>query len=814
MAQLQTSTVSGNLNVTGSLTVTGSSTFLSTLSGTSAQFVAITCSNFSPAITISPAGATNQIQFNSGSALSADPNFVWDNVNDRLGVGTSSPNYKLHVDGDVSFGGYEYLSGSNFVLKKAKLYARGQGFAQSFVSVVYLNNQQINGSVTRGLQLTIISGSTLTVVSSTVYDTHASTVASNNLATAISGMTTGQIGVLTSYDAWEGAITTNLLNAAMAVGLTKLATVNSSPMRRPYAAVFQGSSDELTPNEVVEVMILQDTPGTNGAVIYSDLVTDGNGATATISNAYSTNALYSTNPATSSPSLIVNQAGNVGINTNTTQNDFAKFIVRPQANNLIALTQINNSSSIIAWDDAGVSNTLRLAGNPIAFTGDGGSGAEHARINSAGNFGIGTNNPSNKLHVKSSGEIVSFETTSGTGNNYLRFKNAASNLGYFGWGSSGNNHLNISNEATGDITFIAGGSERLRISGSTGNVGIGTTSPSSLLHVNGNTLVAGDLAVNGGDITSTSALLNISSSGDVRINKDIFVIDNSLFVSGSSALVVDRRGAGEGTGGIYFVSASVPLEQFSAGSGTLTLDGVISSTVSRFQMLSVNKDLHLSAQPNLLNNPIPAITQNDKSPWPIGIGTTYASGIDVYIKGTAITIEGNISVPSGGSLQLTGSNIAFSSGNGVDFSANSNAAGMTSELLDDYEEGSFTPTLAGPTSITYDAAGRQGNYVKVGDLVLVTIRIEPASIAGAGALTITGLPFVSSGTSFGTTWIANCRANNLATSLITVIGEIGGGSTTVSLFKRTASSTTDTALLASDLSVSSAIRVTLSYRTA
>ncbi len=39
-----------------------------------------------------PAGANTQIQFNSSGAFGANTNFVWDNINGWLGIGTSSPN--------------------------------------------------------------------------------------------------------------------------------------------------------------------------------------------------------------------------------------------------------------------------------------------------------------------------------------------------------------------------------------------------------------------------------------------------------------------------------------------------------------------------------------------------------------------------------------------------------------------------------------------------------------------------------------------------------------------------------------------------
>ena len=88
----------------------------------------------------------------------------------------------------------------------------------------------------------------------------------------------------------------------------------------------------------------------------------------------------------------------------------------------------------------------------------------------------------------------------------------------------------------------------------------------------------------------------------------------------------------------------------------------------------------------------------------------------------------------------TSGNLAFPSGNGIDFSANSNAGGATSELLDDYEEGDFTPTWQATTnSGTWAATGR---YTKIGRLVTVEVKQTSGQVsASAGDHIIDGLPF-------------------------------------------------------------------------
>jgi hypothetical protein len=90
----------------------------------------------------------------------------------------------------------------------------------------------------------------------------------------------------------------------------------------------------------------------------------------------------------------------------------------------------------------------------------------------------------------------------------------------------------------------------------------------------------------------------------------------------------------------------------------------------------------------------------------------------------------------------------FSSGNGIDFSATTDASGMTDELFDDYEEGTWTPILTTTGSdfgsVTHNAS-RSGTYTKVGRMVTAhcyltwnNITFGPAS----GELAVGGLPYV------------------------------------------------------------------------
>jgi len=92
-------------------------------------------------------------------------------------------------------------------------------------------------------------------------------------------------------------------------------------------------------------------------------------------------------------------------------------------------------------------------------------------------------------------------------------------------------------------------------------------------------------------------------------------------------------------------------------------------------------------------------------------------------------------------LTLTDGNLVVASGHGIDFSATSDGAGTdSSELLDDYEEGAWTPSfLTGGTSISYNV--QFGKYTKIGRIVYAELYIQ-GSITGNGQqIQVQGLPY-------------------------------------------------------------------------
>jgi hypothetical protein len=124
--------------------------------------------------------------------------------------------------------------------------------------------------------------------------------------------------------------------------------------------------------------------------------------------------------------------------------------------------------------------------------------------------------------------------------------------------------------------------------------------------------------------------------------------------------------------------------------------------------------------------------------------------------------------------------------------------------LDDYEEGTWTPSLGG--TATYNE--QIGTYTKIGNVVTVSGRIH-VNIKGTGSGTIvSGLPFTSAASyPYG---IAIGKYLNIASSAFTVYGDLAASSSVFELFCTTAAGTGN--YVASVFADSTQITFTFTYR--
>ena len=126
-----------------------------------------------------------------------------------------------------------------------------------------------------------------------------------------------------------------------------------------------------------------------------------------------------------------------------------------------------------------------------------------------------------------------------------------------------------------------------------------------------------------------------------------------------------------------------------------------------------------------------------------------------------------------GLLQVLGGQIEFPATQNPSAGANT---------LDDYEEGTWTPSLGG--SATYTT--QSGKYRKVGALMFIRGRIG-INVLGTGSTNvISGVPFAAS----DDTPCAISESSSLATAVVSLNGSIT--STSISMYSRTAAATSDT----------------------
>jgi hypothetical protein len=105
------------------------------------------------------------------------------------------------------------------------------------------------------------------------------------------------------------------------------------------------------------------------------------------------------------------------------------------------------------------------------------------------------------------------------------------------------------------------------------------------------------------------------------------------------------------------------------------------------------------------------------------------------------SIGGVITLTSTG-IDVTG-DIVLGTSNGIDFGDAGGSGTANSNLLDDYEEGSWNPVFEGTTDAGTNTYDKQlGYYTKIGNLVTATLRIRTDALSGmTGNLRLAGLPF-------------------------------------------------------------------------
>jgi len=157
--------------------------------------------------------------------------------------------------------------------------------------------------------------------------------------------------------------------------------------------------------------------------------------------------------------------------------------------------------------------------------------------------------------------------------------------------------------------------------------------------------------------------------------------------------------------------------------------------------------------------------------------STAASGT----AGGTVSLTQQMSLDTSGNQTLNiGNWVQGTAAKGINFTANSAAAGKTSQLLNWYEEGTWTPTLTPSTSgsITLTSPTNSMRYTRVGRLVTLTGLIDVASVSSpVGDLRLTGIPFNVGGSGAGSVSVYGLGTTSTATAYQVLVDS--GNTTTV-----------------------------------
>ena len=378
------------------------------------------------------------------------------------------------------------------------------------------------------------------------------------------------------------------------------------------------------------------------------------------------------------------------------------------------------------------------------YTRDSNTFAEKMRITSGGNVGIGTVSPAGKLEING----LTFVNNTGDSTSRLLLRNSTTGA------SAGGLDIqeigvdaSLNNASNGYLSLSTNNTERLRIT-SSGNIGIGTTSPLSKLDISvGNQTSLGLFSASGTSITSAGG-----STGNLY---QISLGYGGGTYGSSTIAGLTESSTGYNTGALVFATRalttdSAPIERMrilaagnmliTAGNATYPASSGASYGLQIFDNTSMAANVGGSllfqgykTSTTAVGNFASIVGKKEN-----GTGGNEAGFLGFLTSDSGGTFSEKIRISSDGYLRMATGGIQF---NGDTAAANA---------LDDYEEGTWTMSITfGNASVGVTYSNNTGSYTKIGRKVTV---IGYMSLTNKGSSTgiaiITGLPFtIASGLS-------------------------------------------------------------------
>jgi hypothetical protein len=449
-------------------------------------------------LNVANGGTGTSTAFTAGSVVFAgasgvysqdNANLFWDNANDRLGIGTATPAAKLDVIGNIRMpsGNFLYWAGASELIEAVE-------------------NNRMAFWVNSAERARITSSGTLRLVSAPT---------GNSLAFDTSGVERARVGIDASNGLGFAVGSTIPSMTITSAGLVGIGT--SSPPLKFVVSNAGAAGLEIDPTAVASAPVIQSYNRSGAA--YTQLTYSALQHVFQISGSErmrldsSSLMVGTTNP---QGRLAVGSAtGSVGLNTGTssspergnlwydTDNTGWKFNIGKlaggtftsqmtfQDNGSVGIGTSSPASRLTVYGGEvqwGASSSLGFLGYTGGFPILGSLGAlplalytngsERMRITSAGDVGIGTSSPASKLQIQQTTGTSGFEsgfslTNAVDSNLFIQITGSA----------NADKRALISTSTVTPIAFATNSVERMRIDAS-GNVGIGTNSPSNRLTIN------------------------------------------------------------------------------------------------------------------------------------------------------------------------------------------------------------------------------------------------------------------------------------------------------------------------------------------
>ena len=232
------------------------------------------------------------------------------------------------------------------------------------------------------------------------------------------------------------------------------------------------------------------------------------------------------------------------------------------------------------------------------------------------------------------------------------------------------------------------------------------------------------------NLIGASGTPTIESPNNLNINAVNVAISTDITVAGKVSLGTGTSISSPGTNILTLGTNSVERVRIDS-SGDV---GIGTDNPTKILHLSQNSDVAIRMHAGNAN-------VNARS-WEIVVGGNASNNAEMVFRTRQDDGTGGSEI----ARFTTGGDLKFPSGGGIDFSATANSSGsMSSELLDDYEEGTWTPNFAftgGSTGLTYSSRG--GVYTRVGRLVTCYCMIVLSNKGSStGNVLVSGLPYTA-----------------------------------------------------------------------